>query len=879
MEKKTVLLIIFILIFCVFFSSCRQWNREDRVLEPKTGIFYRVDGHEDIIYTIERKNLSDSQYIMVSSLQGIVAQTVSSIFIINDLEDELWLNECKETYNIETIETKSPWELVTLFRSCIGENSYVLYNLIGEEGVSYSDQTINYATTISGATQALMVSKELEQDAIEHGLILSIDTTDGTWNTQRVFNNYKNKLNNTYLIHQDPERLDLRDYSIAGKAMCFYSDYYDGSENIKEEIYNWSTTNAPVFGWTKNEVNFVSANSLLSKITIAADWSTNLSFYSSLERENSIKQINHQKDEIQAENGKHYVAIVMSDGDNVQWMINSFATSKLFYGSQYRGEFKLTWTTSPALYDVAPNILKYLYQNENSNDYFIAGPSGAGYCNPSEYNPASIAEYAAYTAGYMEKMDTSVLNIIDNYVGNEQYDFFAKYDSIKGGIVSVGNYYLEGNGGVYFTNDKPFITVRETLWRSEADENHNRYYGFIERVAQRINSYSTDPSSIEGYTVVLAHAWSVGTMEYLSRFVELLDDHIVLVTADELIDLVTLNVKHENIEELDDYLPIDFENNLAPISTEQYRIIDFNNTPVNVSRKFMFEEDNPSGWFFNCGGLQYDFSGFKLGKVTLDGSDLDDRIDAFPNSWMYTKFDLNSNDLILQLKVNSGDNADTNFRVRFITFENNKLVYHTLHAEEYDKDLDAYGYYLLNESSPSVFTYEISDFVNQTVLLSIEQDDSGEGSGEIVNVNKIFITDFIETVSTKTFWSSDEIMDEWLGRGKVVKHPEGLCLERNTSDASISCTVKLDNEVNYLKLYIRKFIRPTGPQDLDAKIVLKINDEIVRSDDSNNDYVLVTEDNFVLYQYNISSFRDQTITIEIINIEGEHACFNTIVIE
>lgn len=864
-------------------NSSTSSDDENEVVEAKLGRFFRTESHLDTIYTIRAKNMSSQEHIMITSLQGIVAQKNAAIYVIEDTDDEKWLDNIKTNEDISTFEIDNPWDLVLLFAPYLNNNQYVLFNYVGESGILYTDQSINYATTVAGVERYLMIPKTLEKKAKEFGLTLGEDVTTEKWNTQYVFETYKDKLNKTYLIHQGPLKTQLRDYAIAGKALCYYSDYDDGSsDETKANILSWAESNAPILGWTENEINFVSANSLMSKITVAADWAANLSFHSSLEQDFSIKQSKYQKEDVKAEQGKHYLAIVMSDGDNVQWMTNSFASSNLYYGSPYRGDFKMTWTTSPSLYDLAPNILSYLYDNSTVNNEFIAGPSGLGYINAAEYNKDAIKDYAAYTAGYLEATDIGVVNFLDNYIDEEAYDEFAKHDQVKGGLVSVGNYYLEGEGGVYWSNDKPFVTVRETLWRSDADTVHNKYYGYTERVAQRINQYSTDPTKIEGYTVLVAHAWSVGSMEYLSRFVEQLDDHVELVTASELIDLVSENVTHENVDTLDDITKADLNNNLCPISTEQYRLSDFNTLEALPERKFVFSsKDIADKWNYNCGGLEYDFAGWSDNKIKLDGSDLEDRIDAFPNSWMYAKFDLNDEDKYLQIKVNGGDNADTNYRVRILYEDNGKLVSEVLDSQDYDTDLNEYGYYLLGATSPSTFNYDITKFANKTVMISIEQDDSGEGSGEIVNVNKVCLVSNTDGISQLSYWNDAQLVDEWIGKGKVVYHnndKEGICLENFGEPASISCKVVVPTDATTFVISARKFIRTGNKQDKNAKVVVKVNGKVINeiNDIEENGYVSVTLNTHRTFIYDFSEYAGQVVTVEIVNIEGEHACFDKV---
>ncbi len=879
---KYTTLILLVLSLVTVINGCKDKEKpEDKIIDPKTGMLFKTDSFNSTIYTISSSYMSADENIMITSLQGILAQEKAQIFVIDETDNgssAFWLEDCKEAYGFDTVNVTDPWQLVSDFSEAIVDQKYVLFNNVNAGEVNYTDQSINYATVVAAVENYIMIPKTLETKAIEHGLVLGLDVTSD-YSTSSIFDMYKDKLNTQYLVHQKPGLTYLRDYAIAGKAMTFYSDYYDGSSSIKQTILEWSDMNAPILGWTEDEVNYVQANSLLSKVTFAADLSCNLSFYSSLESE-PLTQPNHTTSDITADPSKHYLAIVMSDGDNLQWMSRNFVKNENYYGSSERGQFKMTWTTSPMLYDLQPSVLSYLYDNATPNDEFIAGPSGVGYVNMTDYNPNSIGDYAAYTAGYMEKTDMEYVNLLDNYVNSDVLDSLSGYDQIKGGVWSIGNKYIEGNGGIYWSNDKPFVAVRETLWRIDGNNISNKYYGYVERVAQRINEYKVDPASIEGYTVLVAHAWSIGSMGYISRFVSELDDDVELVTVSELLTLVENNVAHVDQAKVNDITPDYFDNNLAPISSDQYLDAYLDALTTDTKKSFIFDSAESLGnWQLGCGGLQYDSAVLDGNHIRLDGSDLNDVLDPLPNAWVVNKFDISSDsneDNYFKMIISSGDNADTNVRLRVIYFDGTDWISNVLVSDNYDTPVNEFGYYLLNEGSPSSFIFDITTYKGKSVIFSIEQDDSGEGSGEIVNISKISIIGKEVNISTRTSWEISNIIDEWSTFGRVVTHPEGVCLENQGKDASILVNTTITEDTDILRIHVRKFVRTGTAQDLDAKIIIKVNGEIVKAQYSEQDYVTVTTDYFRGFDYDLSAYIGQTVSIEIINIEGEHACFNLI---
>ena len=706
---------------------------------------YKPDGFAQTVYVIKASNMSRAEREMITSLQGILAQHKATIFI-EDLDGvaesqntKYWLDDLIDRYGIKVEYVRNPWTLLSMFSNYITDCKYVLYTSPETSDNAY-DQSINMAATVSGVEGYIMIDKSIELLAVSRGFTLGKDVTGSTF--REIFEEYKDRLNKNYIVHQSPERSELRDYAIAGKVFCYYSDHVTDTK-LSAEVLAWANSNCVVLGWTEDELNFVASCSLYAKAVIPADWSSNLSFYAALDKENEIIKQSYTQEKITADPNKHYVAIVMSDGDNIQWIQRNFIDSTSYFGSKYRGEFKLTWGISPSLYDLAPSIAERVYSNQSANDQFISGPGGLGYTNITNYDKEELAEYAKMTASYMEKMDLHYANFLDAYVDEEALKYFAEQDQIEGGIWNIGNKYVGAQGGVYWENGKPFVSVRETLWR-ESSGIDNEYYGYTERVAQRINSYKCDPTSIEGYTVVVAHVWSIGTMDHIARFVNSLDEHVELVTVGELIELVKENVEQKNVYELDDIKPSDLNDSLVPITSEQLIWKDIKDKETTTRRTFEFNNMADLGGFvLECGNLGCDKAVWVVDKgcsVMLDGSDMGDYLDVLPNSWIYNAFEFGEDDDILTINIYAGDKADVSFRIKALYEDENGNLVTVYLKDGFNNSVDRYGYYLLATNSDSCYTFDISFLQGKKVILSFEQDDSGEGNGEIVYIDYITIT-------------------------------------------------------------------------------------------------------------------------------------------
>lgn len=522
-------------------SSSEDIPQRKRNPNYQQSIYYNTPAIADDVYVFNADNSNSYEIAMILSLQGILAQTQATIYMKYGSSYDTWFNAIKTQYPNVTVhdETKDPWALVDMFKSAVN-NKYVSYT-----HASRLDLSINHAATIAGVEHYLMVDKSLEATAIAHGLTLGEDATETS--TRELFEKYKNQLNNNLLINQNPQSTNtLRDYGIAAKAMCVFFDYegnYDA--RIRSDISEWLVYDAPVLGWTTNEIPFVEVNSLKSLVTIPADYAANLSFLSAYQNNRTLIQ-SYASKVTTAEPGKHYLAIVMSDGDNIQWDLGGLHTSGDWYSNSKRGHFPLTWTLSPSLSSVAKMSVEYVYDQATDNDYFIAGPSGYGYTNLTEYTSKST--YAEICDIYMRKSGLEYINFLDNKVDKTALEEVMKYNSVKGGVWSVEDYYADGHGGVYWVHNKPVVAVKEVLWSPS-----NGLFDNLDVVASRINNYSTDPTNISSYTVLAAHVWSLGKLNSLETFVGKLGSHVQLVTVKEMLDLVKDNVSHVDKEAADDY--------------------------------------------------------------------------------------------------------------------------------------------------------------------------------------------------------------------------------------------------------------------------------------------------------------------------------------
>lgn len=108
----------------------------------------------------------------------------------------------------------------------------------------------------------------------------------------------------------------------------------------------------------------------------------------------------------------HYVG----DYDAPSWLYKAVAA---FFRDPARGAVPMAWAFDPNLADRAPQALAYAYRHATTNDFFIAGDSGAGYLNPRALTvrpdselPPGLEAWTAHCRAYYQRWDMSITGFI-----------------------------------------------------------------------------------------------------------------------------------------------------------------------------------------------------------------------------------------------------------------------------------------------------------------------------------------------------------------------------------------------------------------------------------------------------------------------------------
>ncbi len=505
------------------------------------------------ITVIRQSKLTTAQLRTVISLQGIVAKTKPSIYIDNSSStSEYSLNELAEAgYAISRTDAEgNEWTFSTLtekFASYITDKGYVLYSRTDDHG------QINTATNYSTMFGWLAVPAEAEEAikalGFEKKEDISNDVIDINY-LKSFYNKYKDSFRKDILVHQYSYAHGVRDLAIQQNAFVVYVDDSDWVGRVfRNRVFRDLEPGSMILGWCQYEGKFTQMISMFGHYVIPSDHSYNMSILSSFEAHNGIIQKKETKTP-ELDPTKHYLTIMYSDGDNAQWIQNGFREYHTW--QSYNSDTPVTWTFQPHLRQMSSVDIKRTVEGLSGNDSFVTGPSGAGYGRISYMKNSDLKAFSDQTASAMLKTGITTVTLLDEIKTKSDINkitsklrYFARYDNIHGGILQLEpDRYSAGKGEVLFVNEKPFVSVKLSLWHpsGNADEVTNEW---IKEQADIVNTYSADINSINGYSVINVHPWTVGPDD-LAYFISCLDKDIVVISGDEMIQAITDNVPHKN---------------------------------------------------------------------------------------------------------------------------------------------------------------------------------------------------------------------------------------------------------------------------------------------------------------------------------------------
>ena len=179
---------------------------------------------------------------------------------------------------------------------------------------------------------------------------------------------------------------------------------------------------------------------------------------------------------------KLFVGHYVGDYDSPSWLYKAVPA---FLNEPQRGRVPLGWAFDPNLADRAPQVFAYAYRHATTNDYFIAGDSGAGYLNPLGLTvrpdsklPPGLELWKEHCARHYRRWDMSITGfVLDGASGAATAREFAAYR----------NFSLDGCG-THFEKEPRIIAGIPTCPERDLPDSAEAAAGVIAGLANNVNT-------------------------------------------------------------------------------------------------------------------------------------------------------------------------------------------------------------------------------------------------------------------------------------------------------------------------------------------------------------------------------------------------------
>jgi hypothetical protein len=648
-------------------------------------VFWRGTAYTKVDWVAVQQNRSSADMYLFASLKGIVNRTQPRIFSYEgDAFAEgqyTWL----QSLGLSWTEPADKYDLITKYRSEI--NGLIVYD-------PAQTATINLATVLAKDRKALIASPLLlsKLTAAPYNLPILLDLrgqyTSKLQVYQAMYNTYWPNMDHRLLIglNPDAQKAALREYATAlGAATIWLDPDVAGESDLLNNFLSTMPAGSNFMGWWPNEQPGVQRTSTYGITTIASDWSTNLTMHSGMPRTINIKPAPPKP----ALQNKIYVAFILSDGDNLQYVEHLF---RKLWGNSDRGSVPMGWTLSPAMVDAMPGALNYFWQTATDNDNLISGPSGYGYTYPNSWpNQSLLNQFISKTETYNRRAGFRVITVWNTITGGINQNVGESYAANAPSLLGV-TAQNTGGGLTIYNQSLPAMALSCNYCTGEQ--------AMKDAIASAASGWNnTSPRFI----IIQAQPWQNVTPTSFKNVAGSLSSDYIVVRPDHIFQLmresnglpVNPGPLGQDITDLGGTISAQYESG-SPTGEEYTNLID-----NNVRTKYL--TFHASGWIQYQANARYNVTGYTITSAN-------DYPERDPHNW--TLQGSNDGNNWTTVDSRSGEAFTDRFQTRTFSFSNS----------------GAYSYYRFNMSNNSGTILQLGEIeLFGTLVSSLITQNAGKG--------------------------------------------------------------------------------------------------------------------------------------------------------
>eukprot|EP00949_MAST-11_sp_MAST-11-sp1_P004756 g4756.t1 len=527
---------------------------------PELLPYPKSPAHTSSLYVVSEEGRTQAELMGIDVLAGFIARERSPAIYrcataswrdpkSSDSYSH-WLVEMEgeeSHYGISVNETlmHAPFsEIVTVLAHKFGLfpklKSFILCNA--------SDASVSAAITLASAGRDIVLvagSSKIASSLTSLGLNVSADVMGKTIEDVLSGEVLKNLSKRMFFFQDLGKSQFLADYAVLSRGA--YMQWSD-AKSRNAVIARADEGMGAAFGWGP-ENDYVSTLNQAGIFVHASDYNKNLAALSNVMSHGraqfksmrlmqwSKKRNRSALKRKSATNNSHTVAFLMTDGDNLQYILGPWSVDQRWYGSPQRGTVPCGWTMSPAIADLAPAALGAILRSQTDNDEMVAGPSGLGYVYPTTWPAKDLQEFADATHGAMKSANMATINILGQ--NNDEPDCSLIDPMLQGTdggfFYPWGDGYSALHGKIFWCQGQPLVSGRFSLWGNSTTGDMVGVSGLVK---QLLSLPDAPPTSPDAYSLIPVNVWShsygdvVAVVEALR---EAARDRFDIVTPGELL--------------------------------------------------------------------------------------------------------------------------------------------------------------------------------------------------------------------------------------------------------------------------------------------------------------------------------------------------------
>lgn len=394
-------------------------------------------------------------------------------------------------------------------------DGYILVDLVN------NPESNVVASTASHVYNGVIVDIRDKEIFDKAGYKMLYDATKKT--TVDSWREFRDKCNNNALVLMPVNTGELREFAIANNLFVinlnhFYADKSRGDNfELFEEVLAWLKPNSPVYGWDQgiDENKIADCISRWGNQALPYDWGYNTTMTSVIfpERQDYKRCNNIDPREIDYSSDKKFVSYYLTDGDNIQWMLNGF--SEKWYQHPMSIDQKMTYGVALSnTTQIAPSQMEYII-NKQHEDVSLFNRCSYFFIDTYAVNKdriQTLKQLAEAEAKHMQMHGNKILGTVTHYdaatpEAMEAYQIIIDANDELEGIISIQySPYADGEGRVFWFKNKkgydiPVVCTKYSIWNT-GTINH-QFEGSPAFIARKLKEDNSK------HALVCVHCWSM----------------------------------------------------------------------------------------------------------------------------------------------------------------------------------------------------------------------------------------------------------------------------------------------------------------------------------------------------------------------------------